>query len=64
LAAIRAIGASHFFVGSDAGLAGRANHTDTLALAAKALRAAGLTEADLTLMFKTNPAYLVNLPQP
>jgi Family of unknown function (DUF6282) len=64
LAAIRAIGASHFFVGSDAGLAGRANHTDTLALAAKALRAAGLSEADLTLMFKTNPAYLVNLPKP
>jgi Family of unknown function (DUF6282) len=64
LAAVRAIGASHFFVGSDAGLAGRANHTDTLALAAKALRAAGLSEADLTLMFKTNPAYLVNLPKP
>ena len=28
------IGGSHFIVGSDAGLAGRANHTDTLALAA------------------------------
>lgn len=41
LAALQAIGARHFFVGSDAGLAGRANHTDTLALAAKALRAAG-----------------------
>jgi hypothetical protein len=62
LAAIRAIGASHFFVGSDAGLAGRANHTDTLVLAAKSLRAAGLSEADLTAMFKTNPAFLVNLP--
>jgi Family of unknown function (DUF6282) len=64
LAAIRAIGASHFFVGSDAGLAGRANHTDTLAQAAKALRAAGLSDADLTMMFKANPAFLVNLPKP
>ncbi len=62
LAALRALGASHFFVGSDAGLRGRENHTDTLALAAKALRAAGVSEADLTLMFKNNPAFLVNLP--
>ena len=61
LAALRAIGASHFIVGSDAGLAGRANHTDTLALAAKSLRAAGISEADLTLMFKDNPAFLVKL---
>jgi len=62
LAALRAIGARHFFVGSDAGLKGRENHTDLLALAARALRAAGVSEADLTLMFKDNPAYLVNLP--
>jgi uncharacterized protein DUF6282 len=62
LDAIRAIGATHFFVGSDAGLAGRANHTDTLARAAKSLRAAGISEADLTAMFKTNPAFLVKLP--
>jgi hypothetical protein len=61
LAAVKAIGASHFIVGSDAGLAGRANHTDTLALAAKALRAAGVSEADLNRMFKENPAYLVKL---
>ena len=62
LAALRAIGASHFIVGSDAGLAGRANHTDTLVLAARSLRAAGFSEADLTAMFKDNPAFLVNLP--
>jgi hypothetical protein len=61
LAAIKAIGARHFFVGSDAGLAGRANHTDTLSRAAGALRAAGVSDADLTLMFKDNPAYLVKL---
>jgi hypothetical protein len=63
LAAISFIGARHFFVGSDAGLRGRENHTDTLALAAKSLRAAGVSEADLTLMFKDNPAFLVNLPK-
>jgi hypothetical protein len=62
LAALRAIGPSHFIVGSDAGLKGRENHTDTLALAAKSLRAAGFTDADLTAMFKDNPAFLVNLP--
>ena len=61
LAAVKAIGARHFFVGSDAGLAGRANHTDTLAMAAKALRAASVSEADLTLMFKDNPAFLIKL---
>jgi hypothetical protein len=61
LAAVRAIGARHFIVGSDAGLAGRLNHTDTLALAAKSLRAAGVSDADLTLMFKENPAFLVKL---
>ena len=58
---MKAIGGSHFIVGSDAGLAGRANHTDTLALAAKSLRTAGVSDADLTLMFKDNPAYLVKL---
>jgi hypothetical protein len=61
LAAVKAIGARHFVVGSDSGLAGRANLTDTLALAAKSLRAAGVSEADLTLMFKDNPAYLVKI---
>ena len=62
LAAIRAIGAEHFFVSSDAGLLGELNHTDALALAAKALRVSGFTEADLTTMYKSNPAFLVNLP--
>jgi hypothetical protein len=62
LAALQAIGARHFIVGSDAGLIGRENHTDTLVLAARSLRAAGLSEADLNAMFKDNPAFLVNLP--
>jgi hypothetical protein len=62
LAAVRALGAQHFFVSSDAGLVGELNQTDTLAIAAKALRASGVSEADLTIMFKDNPAYLVKLP--
>jgi hypothetical protein len=62
LAAVRALGARHFFVSSDAGLTGELNQTDTLALAAKALRAAGSSERDLAVMFKDNPAYLVKLP--
>ena len=62
LAAVRALGAEHFFVSSDAGLVGELNQTDTLAIAAKTLRAAGASEVDLTIMFKDNPAYLVKLP--
>jgi len=63
LTAVRALGAEHFFVSSDAGLIGELNQTDTLAIAAKALRAAGASDADLTVMFKDNPAYLVKLPR-
>ncbi|HZF30733.1 MAG TPA: DUF6282 family protein [Gammaproteobacteria bacterium] len=62
LAAIRVLGAEHCFVASDSGLEGEINHTDALALGAKALRAAGFSEAELDLMFKDNPAYLVRLP--
>ena len=62
LAAVRALGAEHFFVSRDAGLTGELNQTDTLAIAAKALRSAGSSERDLAIMFKDTPAYLVKLP--
>lgn len=62
LAAVRALGAEHFFVSSDAGLVGELNETDTLAIAAQTLRAAGMSERELTIMFKDNPANLVRLP--
>ena|SRR5882672_3171072 len=62
IAALRALGARRFFVSSDAGLTGELNQTDTLVLAARALREAGFSEADLTVMYKDNPAYLVKLP--
>jgi len=50
------------FVGSDSGLVGTPNHPDALAMAAKALRAAGFSEQDLNRMFKETPARLVGLP--
>jgi len=62
LAAIRAIGASHFFVSTDSGLVGTPNVPDTLALVAKRFRDAGIADADLMVMFRDNPAFLVNLP--
>ena len=62
LAAIKAIGARHFFVSTDSGLVGTPNVPDTLALVAKRFRDAGISEADLSLMFRENPAFLVNLP--
>jgi len=62
LAAIRVIGARHFIVSTDSGLIGTPNVPDTLALVAKRFRQAGITEADLSVMFKDNPAFLVNLP--
>lgn len=62
LAAIHAIGARHFIVSTDSGLIGTPNVPDTLALVAKRFREAGVSEADLSAMFRENPAFLVNLP--
>jgi hypothetical protein len=62
LAALRALGPEHFFVGSDSGLTGTANHTDALVLAARVLRENGFDERALDLMFKDTPARLLGLP--
>ena len=62
VAAVKAIGASHFVVSTDSGLVGTPNITDTLATVAKAFRAEGISEADLNRMFKVNPAFLLGLP--
>ena len=59
--AIRKVGPTMCFIASDSGLPGN-NHPDALAMAAKALRAAGFTEKELNMMFKDNPAKLVKLP--
>jgi hypothetical protein len=54
------IGAEHIVVSSDSGLPGT-NHTDALVNAARNLRTAGFTEAELNLMFKDNPAKALGL---
>jgi hypothetical protein len=68
--AIREIGPEHCIVSSDRGQ-GRGeeghdgpspSHTAGLAQAAQILRSNGFTEAELDLMFKTNPAKLLGLP--
>lgn len=67
--AIREIGAEHCIVSSDRGQ-GRGeeghdspavSHVQGLAMAAQALRSQGFSEAELDLMFKTNPARLLGL---
>ena len=67
--AIRAIGPEHCIVSSDRGQgrgeeghdAPAVSHVQGLAMAAQALRSNGFTEAELDLMFKTNPARLLGL---
>jgi hypothetical protein len=60
--AIKALGTKNVFIASDSGLVGTPNHPDAMAMAAKALRAAGFSEQDLNWMFKDTPARLVGLP--
>ncbi len=67
--AIREIGAEHCIVSSDRGQgrgeeghdAPAMSHVQGLALAAQALRQKGFSEAELDMMFKTNPARLLGL---
>jgi hypothetical protein len=59
---IKAVGTQNVFIASDSGLVGTPNHPDSLAMAAKSLRAAGFSEQDLNRMFKDTPARLVGLP--
>lgn len=59
---IRALGPAHCFVSTDSGLVGSHNHPDALVMAIRILREAGFSEADLDLMFRENPAFLVGLP--
>lgn len=56
IAMIRSIGPEHCIVSTDSGITGTPNHTDAVAMAAKVLRDAGFTEAELVMMFQTNPA--------
>src|SRR4030095_8307549 len=56
LEAVRAIGPDKFFVGSDSGLVGTANHTDALVLAARVLRDNGVDENAAEVLFTRHTA--------
>jgi hypothetical protein len=59
---IRKIGAEHIIVSTDCGQTGNVYPTDCLVLAARGLRANGITQREIDLMYKTNPAKLLGLP--
>ena len=62
IARIREIGPEHVIISSDVGLVGSPLHPDSLAWFAKQLRAAGVTEREIDLMYKDNPATALGLP--
>jgi len=59
---VRKIGAEHIIVGTDCGQTVNVYPTDCLALAARGMRAHGVTQRELDLMYKVNPAKLLGLP--
>jgi hypothetical protein len=62
LKSIHRVGAEHIIISSDCGQKSYPFPTDCLAMAAKGLRSRGVTERELNLMFKENPAKLLGLP--
>jgi len=61
LKAIRAVGPEHCILSSDLGQAANPLHPDGLAAFFQALRAAGLSQAEIDVMAKTNPARAIGL---
>jgi len=61
---IRKIGAEHIIIATDCGQSSNVYPTDCLVLAARGLRAAGVSQRELDLMYKVNPAKLLGLPPP
>ena len=59
---VQRIGAEHIIVGTDCGQTVNVYPTDCLALAARGMRAHGVTQRELDLMYKVNPAKLLGLP--
>ncbi|MES1256389.1 MAG: DUF6282 family protein [Acidobacteriota bacterium] len=59
--AIRALGAESIIVSTDCGFMEQPYPTDCLALMARGLRMYGITEHEIDLMFKDNPAKLLDL---
>ena len=63
-ALVRKIGAEHIIVSTDCGQTSNVYPTDCLVLAARGLRAHGITQRELDLMYKVNPAKLLGLAPP
>ena len=63
-AMVKKIGAEHIIVSTDCGQTTNVYPTDCLVLAARGLRANGITQRELDLMYKVNPARLLGLPPP
>jgi hypothetical protein len=63
-ALVKKIGAEHIIVSTDCGQTTNVYPTDCLVLAARGLRANGITQRELDLMYKANPAKLLGLPPP
>jgi hypothetical protein len=59
---VRKVGAEHIVVGTDCGQTSNLYPTDCLAVLAKGLRSRGISEHELDLMYKINPAKLLWLP--
>ena len=59
--AIREIGAEHFLISSDLGQAGNPTHVDGLRAFIRALRAEGISDHEVDLMARHNPARLLGL---
>ena len=59
--AIRALGGEHFLISSDLGQAGNPDHATGLTAFIRALRGAGVSDAEIDLMARSNPARLLGL---
>ena len=63
-AMIKKVGAEHLIISTDCGQTGNVFPTDCLVLAARRLRAFGVTQREIDLMYKVNPAKLLGLSPP
>lgn len=61
VAAVRELGAEAFFMSSDLGQAGNPTHADGLRAYVRAMLDAGVTEAEIDVMARRNPARLLGL---
>ncbi len=61
VSAIQEIGAEHFLMSSDLGQADSPSHVDGLRAYVTALRGAGITDSQIDLMLRRNPARLLGL---